>query len=144
MTDWDPEAFTKALIEDMRAHGGRPSTGPMADRPLMVLTTTGARTGEPRTAIVTFHRDGDRYVIAASKGGADENPAWYQNLLTHPEVTVEADNETFKARATDTTGAERDRLWNDHVAARPEFGEYPKMTKRIIPMIVLERADGRS
>ena len=139
MADWDPEAFTKALIEDMRAHGGRPASGPMAGKPLMILKTTGAKTGQPRTAIVTYHKDGDRYVIAASKSGAPTNPAWYHNLLANPEATVEVGNQTFKARATDTDGAERDRLWNEHVAVLPEFGEYPKKSNRRIPVLVLEK-----
>jgi deazaflavin-dependent oxidoreductase (nitroreductase family) len=139
MTDWDPESFTKALIEDMRAHGGRAASGPMAGHPLMILTTKGARTGAQRTAIVTYHMEGDRWVIAGSKSGAPTHPAWYHNLVANPDVTVEVDNETFPARATDTRGAERDRLWNDHVAELPAFGEYPKKTDRTIPMVVLER-----
>lgn len=139
MTDWDPKAFTRNLIADMRAHGGRPTSGPMANKPLIVLTSKGARSGEDRTAIVTYHRDGDRWVVAASKGGAPTHPAWYRNLLAHPEATIEVDNEVFPVRATDTTGAERDRLWNDHVALLPEFGEYPKKTDRTIPMLTLER-----
>jgi deazaflavin-dependent oxidoreductase (nitroreductase family) len=139
MTDWDPQAFTKALIADMRANGGRAASGPMAGKPLMILTTTGAKTGQPRTAIVTYHKDGDRYVVAASKSGAPTNPAWYHNLLAHPEATVEVDNQPLMVRATDSSGPERDRLWNDHVALLPEFGEYPKKTDRIIPMLLLER-----
>jgi deazaflavin-dependent oxidoreductase (nitroreductase family) len=139
MTDWDPQAFTKALIADMRANGGRAASGPMAGKPLMILSTTGAKTGQPRTAIVTYHKDGDRYVVAASKSGAPTNPAWYHNLLAHPEATVEVDNQPLQVRATESSGAERDRLWNDHVAVLPEFGEYPKKTDRIIPMLLLER-----
>ena len=139
MGNWDPEAWTKALIADMREHGGRPASGPMAGKPLAILTTTGAKTGLPRTAIVPTHRDGDRLAIAASKGGAPTHPQWYYNLTANPEVTVEVDNETFQARAVDTTGAERDRLWKDHVAQLPEFGEYPKKTDRTIPMVLLER-----
>jgi deazaflavin-dependent oxidoreductase (nitroreductase family) len=139
MTDWDPEAWTRNLIADMRAHGGRPSSGPMAGKTLMILTSKGAKSGEDRTAIVTYHRDGDRWVIAASKSGAPTNPAWYYNLVAHPEATVEVDNQVFKVRATEATGEERDRLWNDHVAELPEFGEYPKITDRVIPMLVLEK-----
>ena len=136
----DYGAFTQMLIDDMRSHGGKVTIGPMAGRPLMILTTKGAKTGLPRTAIVTYTRDGDRFVIAASKSGAPTNPAWYHNLKAHPEVTVEA-GETFKARATVTSGVERDRLWVQHAAERPEFREYPKITDRVIPMILLERID---
>ena len=139
MPDWDPAEFTKALIADMRAHGGRAASGPMAGKPLMVLTTTGARSGEPRTSIVTYHKKGDRFAIAASMGGAPKHPAWYHNLIANPDATIEVDNETFKVRATDTSGAERDRLWDEHVAELPEFGEYPKKTDRTIPMLLLDR-----
>jgi deazaflavin-dependent oxidoreductase (nitroreductase family) len=135
----DYEMFTRMLVEDMRAHGGQVTTGPMAGRPLMLLTTKGAKTGTQRTAIVTYTRDGDRYVIAASKSGAPTNPAWFHNLMVNPEVGVEAGGETFKARATVTEGAERDRLWNQHAEERAEFRDYPNKTSRVIPVIVLER-----
>jgi deazaflavin-dependent oxidoreductase (nitroreductase family) len=136
----DYEAFTNNLIADIRTHG-RVTSGPMAGRPLMVLTTRGAKSGEEREAIVTYTRDGDRYVIAASKSGAPTNPAWYYNLLADPVATVEASGETFRVRATATTGAERDRLYAQHAAERPEFRDYPRMTTREIPVFVLDRID---
>jgi deazaflavin-dependent oxidoreductase (nitroreductase family) len=135
----DYEAFTNNLIADMRAHGGRASAGPMAGRPLMILTTTGAKSGQERTAIITFTRDGDRYVIAASKSGSPTNPAWYYNLLANPEARVEADGETFQARAAEATGAERQRLWDQHAEQRPEFRDYPNKTTRVIPVLTLKR-----
>jgi deazaflavin-dependent oxidoreductase (nitroreductase family) len=135
----DYEAFTRMLIDDMRSHGGRVTIGPLAGRPLMLLTTKGAKTGEDRSAIVTFTRDGDRYVIAASKSGAPTNPAWYHNLRANPEAIVEAGGEKFQVRATVTSREERDRLWEQHAAQRVEFREYPKITDRVIPMILLER-----
>ena len=134
----DIDAWTRSLIEDMRANDGRVTQGPMAGRPLMVLTTTGARSGKPRTAIVTYTRDGDRYVIAGSKSGAPTHPAWFHNLAANPVVTAEAGGKTFKARASVTEGAERDRLWNQHATERPEFRDYPNKTTRVIPMIVLD------
>ena len=140
MTDWDPETFTKSLIADMRASGGRPASGYFAGKPLLILTSTGAKTGQPRTAVVTYHKEGDGYVVAASKGGDPSNPGWYHNLVAHPDATVEVDNQTFPVRAMEASGPERDRLWDDHVAQLPEFGEYPKKTDRTIPMILLERA----
>ena len=136
----DYEAFTRQLKADIREHG-RPQDGPMADRPLMILTTTGARSGEPREAVVTYTRDGDHYVIAASKSGAPTNPQWYYNLLAHPEVKIEADGEAFPARATEATGSERQRLWDQHAEERPEFKEYPKKTDRLIPVLTLERIE---
>ena len=136
LDDW-----TRNLIEDMRAHGGRPSaaSGWAAGKPFVVLTSKGAKTGEDRIAITTYHKDGDRWVIAASKGGSDEHPAWYHNLKAHPEALIEVDNALVPVRAIEATGSERDRLWNDHVAQLPEFGEYPKKTARVIPMFWLER-----
>jgi deazaflavin-dependent oxidoreductase (nitroreductase family) len=107
----------------------------------MILTTTGAKSGVERTAIVTYTRDGDRYVIAASKSGAPTNPAWYHNLVANPVVTAEAGGETFHARATEMHGAERQRLWDQHAAERPEFREYPSLTDRVIPVIVLDRIE---
>jgi deazaflavin-dependent oxidoreductase (nitroreductase family) len=133
------DEWTRSLIDDMRAHGGRPSTGWAAGKTLAILTTKGAKTGEDRIAITTYHKDGDHWVIAASKGGSDEHPQWYWNLLAHPDATIEVDNELIPVRAIEAHGVERDRLWNDHVAALPEFGEYPKKTSRVIPMFALER-----
>ena len=131
--------FAKMLIGDMRAHDGVVTTGPMAGRPLMVLTTTGAQSGQERTAIVTYTRDGDRFVIAGVNGGSPSNPAWFFNLVANPEVTVEAAGETFEARAAAASGDERDRLWAQHVSERPEFSDYQKQTERKFPMIVLMR-----
>jgi deazaflavin-dependent oxidoreductase (nitroreductase family) len=141
VTDWDPEAFTRGLIEDMRAHNGAITSGPMAGRPLLLLTTKGAKSGEERSAIVTYTRDGDKYVVAATKSGAPTNPAWYHNLRADPIVTVEAEGRASKARATVVDDAERQRLWDRHVEARPEFADYPEKSGRVIPVITLERLD---
>ena len=138
MPDWDPEAFTKALIADVRENG-RPTSGPMAGRPLMVLTTTGAKSGEPRTVVVTFTRDGDAYVVAGSKSGAPTDPYWFRNLRSNPVVRVEADRQAFEARATEVEGADREQLWERHVAERPEFADYPEKAGRVIPMARLSR-----
>jgi deazaflavin-dependent oxidoreductase (nitroreductase family) len=141
MTDPDRDAYTRDLIADMRAHGGVPSTGYFAGRRLLILTTRGAKTGEPRTAVLAYRPEGDKWVIAGSKGGAPTDPAWVSNLRADPLVTIEVDNEVVPATATiKAEGAERDRLWEAHVAEMPGFGEYPSKTDRIIPMIVLERA----
>ncbi|HEX9044350.1 MAG TPA: nitroreductase family deazaflavin-dependent oxidoreductase [Candidatus Limnocylindrales bacterium] len=143
MTSPDPRAafaeMTRALIDDVRAHGGRVTAGPFVGRPILLLTTTGARTGQPRLAPLVYSRHGDRYVIAASKGGAPTNPAWFANLVAHPVVTVEAGGDTFEARATVASGPERDRLWAAHVAEHPGFAAYEARTTRVIPMILLER-----
>ena len=143
MTDPDPRAafaaMTDALITDFRAHGGEVTSGPFAGRPVLLLTTTGAKSGQPRLAPVVYSRDGEQYVIVASKGGAPTHPAWYLNLLANPVVTVEVGGETFELRATATEGAERDRLYEQHAAHSPSFAEYQRRTTRIIPVVVLER-----
>ena len=94
MTDYAD--WTKNLIADIRANG-RPTSGYFEGRPVMVLTTTGAKSGEPREAVVTFSRDGDDYVVVGSKSGEPEDPAWFTNLVANPVVTVEADGKTFQA-----------------------------------------------
>jgi deazaflavin-dependent oxidoreductase (nitroreductase family) len=142
MTDWDPEAFTRDLIADMRAHDGVPSQGMFAGRRLLILTTKGAKTGQPRTAVLAYRPEGDAWVIAGSKGGSDENPAWIPNLIASGgDAEIEVDNERFPVKASvETSGPERDRLWDAHVADMPGFGDYPKKTSRVIPMVKLERA----
>ena len=135
----DYEAFTRNMKAELRANDGVIQSGPMAGRPLMILTTTGAKSGEPREAIITYTRDGNKYVIAASKSAAPENPHWYHNLLAHPEATVEAGGEKFQARATEATGEERDRLYAQHAEERPEFKDYPSQTSRVIPVFTLDR-----
>lgn len=143
MTATDPRAdyaaFTRALIEDHRAHGGQITFGPFQGRSVLLLHTVGAKTGEPRIAPVVYSRDGDRLVIMASKAGAPTNPAWFANLVASPIVTVEAEGDTFEARAIVAEGAERDRLWAQHVAEYPGFAEYEQRTTRTIPAVVLER-----
>jgi deazaflavin-dependent oxidoreductase (nitroreductase family) len=134
----DKEASLRALKEDLRTNG-RVTTGPMAGRRLLILTTTGARSGEPRETVVTFSRDGDHYVIAASKSGAPVNPGWFHNLVAQPEVVVEVEGERFAARATVISGEERDRLFEQHAAERSIFREYEARTSRVIPMVLLDR-----
>jgi deazaflavin-dependent oxidoreductase (nitroreductase family) len=142
-TDAEPaaNAWEEALIADLRANGGRPSSGPLAGQPLLILWSTGAKSGKRRRSILTYSRDanGD-LVVTGSKGGAPTHPAWYFNVEKDPNVTVEACNETFEATAKVETGAERDRLWAQHVEQLPRFAEYPAQTGgRVIPTIRLQR-----
>lgn len=137
MADRDPEAFTRDLMEDLRAHGGQTTGGPMAGQPLLILTTTGTKSGNPRQVVLTFTRDGDAYVVAGSKGGAPTDPHWFNNLRSNPGVKVEAHGKSFDARAKVAEGGDRDRLWARHVDALPQFAEYPKTAGRVIPMIRL-------
>ena len=140
MTDLDPSSFENDLIADMRANGGVVTAGPLVGHPLLIMTSRGAKTGLPRRAILTFTRDGRDHVVAASNGGARTDPAWLQNLQADPGVTVEAEGRTFEARASITDDADRDRLWERHVEALPQFGEYPETSGRVIPMVRLTPA----
>ena len=135
MTDY--AEFTKNLIADIRTNG-RPTSGWFEGRPVMVLTTTGAKSGEPREAVVSFSRDGDDYIVVGSKSGEPEDPAWFHNLAANPVVTVEADGLTFQANATVAEGADRDALWDRHVAEHSQFAEYPSKTARVIPIARLK------
>jgi deazaflavin-dependent oxidoreductase (nitroreductase family) len=131
--------FNQALIEDMRAHGGQPTSGPFVGRQVLILTTTGAKTGAVRSTPLAYSREGDAFVIVASKGGADTNPAWYANLLAHPVATVEVGGQTFRARARVTEGQERRRLYDQHASIHPGFRDYEQKTTRVIPVVVLTR-----
>ena len=130
--------YNQQLIENYRANGGQ-LTGSFTGRTLLLLTTTGAKSGREHTTPLAYTHDGDRLVIMASKGGAPTNPAWYHNLVAHPEVTVELGAERFTARAAVTEGAERDRLFAQMATRMPGFAEYQRNTTRQIPVIVLER-----
>lgn len=129
--------FSHDLIEEFRANGGK-VTGTFAESPLMVLTTTGARSGQPRESPLVYSTDGERIVIIASKGGAPTNPGWYHNLVANPTVTVELPGRTFQARAVVTEGEERQRLFDAQAAVMPGFAEYQRKTTRQIPVIALE------
>ncbi len=131
-------SWEDSLIEDLRANGGRPSTGPLAGHPLLIMTSIGAVSGLPRRAILTYTHDGDDYIVAGTKGGSPTDPAWVSNLRVHPEVTVEVNNETFAGTATVIGGGpERNRLWDHHVSELPWFGPYPEKAGRVIPIVRL-------
>ena len=139
MQDWNAK-----MIEEFHAKNGK-GVGNFGDQ-LALLTTTGARSGEQRTTPLMFHRDGERYVVIASKAGAPDNPAWYHNLQAHPvamiEVGAELGTETLEVRAHDAEGEERERIWADRVAIAPGFQEYQEKTSRRIPVVILERTEG--
>lgn len=134
-------AWNTATIKDFRDHGGRITQGPLAGANLLLLTTIGARSGSPRTSPIGYTRDGERYVIVGSNSGGPTNSAWLYNLKANPIATIEVGEETFRARATVTEGAERRRLLDAHIAAIPAFGQYEQMTGRELPVITLERID---
>jgi deazaflavin-dependent oxidoreductase (nitroreductase family) len=132
------QEFNRNLIQDLRANG-KATSGPFEGRHVLVLTTKGAKSGEVRENPLVYTRDGDGYVIVASKGGAPTHPAWYHNLVKHPEVTVETGREKFKARARIASDDEYERLYANHADINPGFHDYRKKTSRKIPVVILER-----
>jgi deazaflavin-dependent oxidoreductase (nitroreductase family) len=134
----DIHDFNRAIIEEFRASGGKLG-GQFEGAPVLLLTTTGAKTGERRTTPVMYLPDGERMVIFASKAGAPTNPAWYHNLVANPTVTIEVGSETVDATAVVTTGGERERLFDRQAGLHPQFAEYAQKTTRQIPAIALER-----
>lgn len=131
--DWEDQ-----LIAELRANDGKVTSGPLAGHPLLVMSSRGARTGEGRRAILTYHRDGDDYVVAGTAGGSKKDPAWIHNLEADPDVDIEVGKAQFDAKASIVQNeAERQRLWDDHVRALPWFADYPAQTGRVIPMVRL-------
>ena len=105
----------------------------------LILTTTGRRSGEPRSTPLIYQEHDGTYLVVASKGGADEPPAWYRNLEEQPEVTVQVKADRFRARARVAATEEKDEMWRKMTAAWPAYDEYQKKTDREIPVVVLER-----
>jgi deazaflavin-dependent oxidoreductase (nitroreductase family) len=131
------------VVEQVRANGGF-VPGRWATQPLLLLTTTGARSGLPRTTPLLYSTDGDRLVVIASKGGGSIHPDWYYNLLAHPEATIEVGAETVPVRAHVAQRAERRRLFDQQAAKMPFFAEYERTTPRTIPVVILTRSDASS
>ena len=142
MSEWDAAAFENAMIEDMRAHGGKVTIGPLAGEPLLVMISVGAKSGKPRRAILNFTRDGADSVVAGTAGGSPKDPSWLANVRRNPDVSVEAEGRSFRARASVADKADRDRLWEGHVAALPKFADYPRQSGRVIPMVRLKPIPG--
>ncbi len=138
----EPLSQNQRIIDEFHANGGTVG-GHFAGATLLLLTTTGAKSGRRTVSPVMCTVDGDRLLVYASAGGGPKHPAWYHNLVADPDVTVELGAETFPVRATVVTGAERDRLWDEQVARVPSFGEYQRGNSRVIPVVALDRvADG--
>ncbi|MEU6003639.1 MULTISPECIES: nitroreductase/quinone reductase family protein [unclassified Streptomyces] len=140
---FSPAAFNQQLMAEFRAGGGQVG-GMFAGAPLVLLTTTGARSGQPRSNPAVYARDGDRLLVFASNGGGDKNPDWYHNLLADPRITVEiADGEggidRFPATAEPLQGEERDRQYAAQCERDPAFTAYQQGTARTIPVIALHR-----
>ena len=135
---FDMKAFNASLIEEFRANGGKVG-GRFAGRPVMLLTTTGAKSGRKFTLPLVYLDVDGRMLIFASKGGSPKHPDWYHNLVANPTVTVEVGTDTYEATAVVIAGEERDRLFAKQVEAAPAFGEYQEKTTRIIPVVELTR-----
>ncbi len=105
----------------------------------LLLTTTGHRSGQARTTPLIYGRDGDRYLVVASRGGAPKHPSWYENLAAQPLVQVQVMADRFKARARTATAAEKPALWKTMAAIWPPYDEYQARTPREIPVVILER-----
>ena len=133
MTGWND-----GVIAEFRANEGRVG-GQFEGAPVLLLTTTGAKSGLPRTSPMMYlEQDGKVYVFA-SKGGAPTNPDWYHNLVAHPDVTVELGAETYSASARVTSGEERDTVYAKQAHLYPGFAEYAEKTSRVIPVVELVR-----
>jgi deazaflavin-dependent oxidoreductase (nitroreductase family) len=128
-------AFNTGVIADFRAHGGAVEHPPF---PVLLVTTTGARSGRRTTTPTAYGVDHGRVFVVASRGGAPRHPAWYHNVLAHPDVTVELGGGTHQARAVVVQGAERDRLYDLIRQRIPAFREYEQTTERVFPVVILD------
>ena len=134
----DMKSFNEQVIEEFRANEGKVG-GMFEGAPMILLTTVGAKSGEPRISPLVYTTDGDQMVIIASKGGAPSNPDWYYNLVANPVATAEVGTEAFPVTATEATGDERKRLFDQMAAIMPYFAEYQRNTDREIPVFTLTR-----
>ena len=132
--------FNAKIIDEFRANNGVVG-GPFTGAPMLLLTTTGAKSGAERINPLVYLTENNHVYIFASYAGAPTNPAWYHNLLANPRVTVEVGGSRYAATATPVTGAERDRIYAAQVAVMPGFGEYQEKAGRTIPVIELVRVE---
>jgi deazaflavin-dependent oxidoreductase (nitroreductase family) len=133
----DREDWNSNIIQEFRANEGKVG-GPFDGAPLLLLHTTGARSGEERVNPMMYLADGDRLVVFASKGGAPSNPDWYHNLVANPEVEIEVGTERRRMHARVAEGEERDRLYAEQSKRYPQFAKYQEGTDRTIPVVILE------
>ena len=138
MTDVDD--WNRGVIEEFRANGGR--VAQFEGRPLLLLHHTGAKSGAERVNPLVYLPVGDDFAVFGSKAGADTNPAWYHNLLAHPDTTVEVGSETIPVRVRVAEGEERERIWDEQKRVNTNFADYEKLTTRQIPVVLLERISG--
>jgi deazaflavin-dependent oxidoreductase (nitroreductase family) len=130
-SDWN----ARNIAEFRRNHGR--VGGQFEGAPLLLLHHIGARSGKSRINPMMYLKDDDRYVVFASKAGADTNPDWYYNLKAHPDVEIEVGDETINVSAVEITGTEHDKLYSRQASLYPAFAKYQSQTRRIIPVIAL-------
>ena len=130
--------YNQQIIAEFRANAGRVG-GSWEGRDLLLLTTTGRKSGNKHTTPMVYTRDGDRLLVYASKGGAPKHPDWYLNLVADPQVIVEVLGERYDATAAPLQGDERDREYAAQTERVPTFGEYQEKTTRVIPVVALQR-----
>jgi deazaflavin-dependent oxidoreductase (nitroreductase family) len=134
--DVSEDDWNGSVIKEFRANGGKVG-GQFEGAPLLILQTTGAKTGQARSNPMMYQLDGDRYLVFASKGGAPTNPDWYHNLVANPKARIEVGDEILDVDAEVLTGEERDRFYAIQVERYPGFGDYEKKTTRVIPVVAL-------
>jgi deazaflavin-dependent oxidoreductase (nitroreductase family) len=132
--------FNTSIIEEFRANEGRVG-GPFEGAPLLLLHSTGAKSGAERINPMMYQAVGDNFAVFASKGGAPTNPDWYYNLVANPEASVEVGTETIEVTARVTDPDEREPIWEKQKANYPGFAEYEEKTDRQIPVVILEPRD---
>src|ERR1022692_158395 len=143
MPERDRASQNRQVIAEFRANGGIVG-GYFDGIPLLLLTTTGARSGQPHTTPLSYLADGGRCVVFAAAAGAPASPDWYHNLTANPSVTVETGTEVFEATAVVTTGEERDALFQRYAALQPQLVLYQSRTTRQIPVVALSRPEDRA
>jgi deazaflavin-dependent oxidoreductase (nitroreductase family) len=135
----DVNDFNQQTIKEFRANHGKLG-GPFEGATMLLLHSTGAKTGKERVNPVAYQPVGNNFAVFASKGGAPTNPDWYHNLLAHPATKVEVGDDTIDVKARVATGDERERIWEEQKRSMPGFADYETKTSRQIPVVVLERS----
>ena len=134
--------MSKSHVFWYRMLGGAGLTGNFGRGPILLLTTTGRKSGEPRTTPLFYGRDGDNVVVIASNNGADADPGWWKNLKSNPDATIQIKRETRRVRAEQATPEEKARLWPEMTKVYPAYDDYVKRTSREIPLVILKPATG--
>jgi deazaflavin-dependent oxidoreductase (nitroreductase family) len=134
----DANDWNQQIITEFRANAGKLG-GQFEGAPMLLLVSTGAKSGAERVNPMMYQAVGQNYAVFASKAGADSNPDWYYNLLANPDAAIEVGAEILNVRARTLTGDEREPIWTTQKDRYPGFAEYEQKTTRVIPVVLLER-----